>query len=223
MMRLGFLILVCFITNQGVAGENAKLGPLSATQREVRIEHAQELLGSLYKKSAARAGEQIKKINGTVYRLTRDLLPKKYKSQSHRIAQAIIDQSLKYKFDPLLVLAMVQTESSFNPKMIGGVGEIGLMQIRPETAEWLAKKQKFRFKGADSLFDPVVNIQVGCAYIDYLREKFDSHAGLYLAAYNMGPTNVRNLLEEKKWPKEYASRIMENYINYYEELKDSRG
>jgi soluble lytic murein transglycosylase len=220
-LRLGLLIISCFISVQGFAAQ--KLGPLSEAQREVRIEHAQELLGSLYKKSAARSGEQVTKINGAVYRWTREHLAKKYKDQASRIAQAVIDESLKHKFDPILVLAMVQTESSFNPHMIGGVGEIGLMQIRPETAEWIAKKEHFKFKGRESLFDPVVNIKIGCAYIEYLREHFQSHAGLYLAAYNMGPTNVRKLREEKKWPKDYASKIMSNYISYYEALKDSQG
>ncbi len=222
-------IVVAFMASivsihSAIAGSNAQLGPLASAQREHRIDHAQELLGSLYKKNTAvRSGEQITKVNGAVYRWTKEHLPKKFRADSQRIAQAIIDTSLKYKFDPILVLAVIQTESSFNPVMIGGVGEIGLMQIRPETAEWLAKKKGFRWAGKDSLRDPVTNIKIGCAYIEWLRERFDSHAGLYLAAYNMGPTNVRNLLGDKKWPKEYASRIMQNYISYYEELKDTKG
>jgi soluble lytic murein transglycosylase len=224
MMRIAITLVTGIVSSQyAFAGSNTQLGPLAAAQREHRIEHAQELLGSLYKKSAVRSGEQISRVNGAVYRWTRELLPKKFRSDSQRIAQAVIDVSLKYKFDPILVLAVIQTESSFNPVMIGGVGEIGLMQIRPETAQWLAKKKGIKWTGKESLRDPVFNIKIGCAYIEWLRERFDSHAGLYLAAYNMGPSNVRNLLEEKKWPKEYASRIMQNYISYYEELKDTKG
>ena len=195
-------------------------GPLSQTQRDLRIDHAQELLGSKYKKSAVRSGERIKKVNGAVYRWVKDALPSKYRKDSHRIAQAIIDESLKYGFDPVFVLSLIHTESSFNPGMIGGVGEIGLMQIRPETAEWLADKKNFRWKGKASLKDPVTNIQIGCAYVDYLRERFDSHARLYLAAYNMGPTGVKNLLAEDKWPTDYPSRIMKYYVGYYEELRE---
>jgi soluble lytic murein transglycosylase len=224
MIKISMALLTGIISIQSAfAGSGTQLGPLAAAQREHRIEHAQELLGSLYRKSAVRTGEQITKVNGAVYRWTKEHLPKKYRADSQRIAQAIIDTSLKYKFDPILVLAVIQTESSFNPVMIGGVGEIGLMQIRPETAQWLAKKKGFKWAGKDSLRDPVTNIKIGCAYIEWLRERFDSHAGLYLAAYNMGPSNVRNLLEEKKWPKEYAARIMQNYIGYYEELKEPKG
>jgi soluble lytic murein transglycosylase len=109
-------------------------------------------------------------------------------------------------------------ESSFNPGTHGSFGEIGLMQIKPSTAEWIAAKYKLTYMGANDLEDPVENIKLGSAFLSWLREKYDNHGRLYLSAYNMGPGNVKSALERNIWPKEYASRVMEHYIRYYTEL-----
>ncbi len=116
------------------------------------------------------------------------------------------------------MLAVIQTESSFNPDMVGGVGEVGLMQLRPETAEWLVKKERLRVS-QKPLVDPIKNIQIGAAYMSYLRERFDDHARLYVAAYNMGPRNVRELRQKDIWPKEYAARVMSYYVDFYAQLR----
>lgn len=169
-----------------LADTASAVGPLTKAQTEMRLGHAQELLGSLYSKSVVRTGEQVKTVNGSVYRWVRASLPKRFRGQTNKIAQTIIDEAHRYGFDPILLLAVIRTESSFNPTMIGGVGEIGLMQIRPETAEWITKKTGLVWRGPQSLRDPATNIKIGCAYLNWLRDKFDSHAQLYLAAYNMG-------------------------------------
>lgn len=195
-------------------------GTLSAEQSRLRLEHARELLGSRYKKSVVRTGEKIRKVNGDVYRWTRRALPAKYRRMSHKVAQSIIDVSHQHGFDPVLVMSIIQTESSFNPEMIGGVGEIGLMQIRPATAEWMAGKVGIRWSGEKALLDPLYNIRIGVAYLAWLREYFDSHARLYLAAYNMGQNNVRGLLANEKWPSEYPSKVMKFYVDYYAELAE---
>lgn len=190
-------------------------GKLSSEQRLRRLDHAKELLGKTYKNSVVKSGEQLEKINNTIYRWTADSLPKKFKKESHKIAQAVIDEAHKHSLDPVFLMAVIKTESGFNPKIVGGVGEIGLMQIRPETAEWIIKK--LNLKKAD-LFNPVDNIRVGAAYFSYLREHFDDHARLYVAAYNMGPGNVKNLRQNSVWPKEYPSRVMGYYVDFYSEL-----
>ena len=212
-------LIVVGVSIVSLAETSVASGPLSESQREMRLEHAQELMGSVYGRSVVRTGEQIKKVNGSIYRWTRTSLPKKFKNHSDKLAQVIIDEAHRYGFDPIFLLAVIQTESSFNPSMIGGVGEIGLMQIRPETAEWITKKTGLKWTGAKSLHDPATNVRIGCAYLNWLREKFDSHARLYLAAYNMGQNNVRELLQQDKWPKEYPSRVMQNYVTFYEDLK----
>jgi soluble lytic murein transglycosylase len=195
---------------------------LSEQQRELRLQHAHELLGRYYKTSAVRAGESVSKINSKIYAWTRERLPKKFKSQYQKIAQAIIDESLKHQFDPVFVLSVIQNESSFNPHRLGALDEIGLMQLRPGTAKWIARKFDLKYKGHRTLHDPVENIRLGTAYMDYLRGRFSSHAQLYLSAYNMGKRNVDENLEKDIWPKDYASHVMHYYIEFYSNLKASQ-
>ncbi|MGE0529281.1 MAG: lytic transglycosylase domain-containing protein, partial [Bdellovibrionales bacterium] len=54
--------------------------------------------------------------------------------------------------------------------------------------------------------------------LDYLRSKFDSHARLYLAAYNMGQGNVGEALEKNVWPKDYPIHVMKFYVEFYSAL-----
>ena len=93
------------------------------------------------------------------------------------------------------------------------------MQLRPGTAEWIAGKFAMKYKGKSTLRDPIENIRIGTAYMNYLRGKFDSHAQLYISAYNMGKRNVDNNLENNVWPKEYASHVMRYYVDFYSALK----
>jgi soluble lytic murein transglycosylase len=195
---------------------------ISEEEREVRLIHAHELLGKYYKGSAAREGEKVKKINSAIYHWTRERLPKKYRKDYRAIAQTIIDESLKNEFDPVFLLSVIDGESSFNPNQVGGVGEIGLMQIRPETGKWIAEISKQKWKGDKSLFDPRTNIRLGAAYLSFLRDKFDNHAQLYLAAYNMGARKVASIQEQNIWPKDYPLHVMKRYVEFYSLLKAKR-
>ncbi|MBX3022456.1 MAG: lytic transglycosylase domain-containing protein [Bdellovibrionales bacterium] len=197
--------------------------PASQLQREARLDHAQELLGKYYSKSVVKSGEKVKKINSMIYRWAKEHLPKAQQHQSGRVAQAVIDESLRYNMDPVFLLSVIQGESSFDPMRLGALDEIGLMQLRPGTAEWIARREGLKYTGSQSLFDPVVNIKIGAAYLNYLRNKFDSHAQLYLAAYNMGPLNVGRAREKKIWPKDYPSHVMKFYVEFYTALEEAKG
>lgn len=195
---------------------------LSKAERMIRLEHAHELLGKHYRRSVVRNGERVKKINGMVYRWTRQQLPPKFRKDYKKIAQAIIDESLKHEFDPVFLMSVISNESKFDPTILGSFGEIGLMQILPPTGKWIAEMNGITWKGKKSLRDPVTNIRLGAAFLAYLRGKFDSHARLYLAAYNMGQRNVKDALEKNIWPKDYAANVMRYYIGYYSELQKNR-
>lgn len=197
-----------------------RISSVGELQRQARLRHAQELLGSHYKKSAVRSGEKVPKINRLVYGWVRDQLPKSYRAQYHTVAQAIIDEAARNEFDPVLLMAVIQGESGFNPRMRGALDEIGLMQIRPRTAAWIIGKMglKIKFEGEKTLMDPVQNIRIGAAYLSYLREKFESHARLYLAAFNMGPRNVDHALNQKIWPRDYPNHVMKYYLGFYSRL-----
>ncbi len=213
-------LILLFTMAQNVSAETSHL--VSNEQRESRLSHAQELLGRHYLKSDVRFGEKVQKINGQIYQWTLDGLPKRHKKKYQIVAQTIIDESLRYEYDPIFLLSVIEGESSFNPDMVGKVGEIGLMQIRPSTAKWIAQKYHLPWHGKKSLKNPVVNVQIGAAYLDYLRERFDSHARLYLAAYNMGAGGVEEALSRNIWPKDYPLHVMKRYVDFYAELKEQQ-
>lgn len=204
-----------------ILGFEAHARKNAETPQQARIQHAQELLGRHYALSRVRSGEKVGEINRFVESWVRERLPAKSRSQSKKIARTVTREAARYGFDPVFLLAVIQGESSFRPEMRGALDEIGLMQIRPSTAEWIIKKQKLKvkFNGESTLLDPVKNIQIGAAYLYYLRAKFDSHARLYLAAYNMGARNVNQALDKNVWPKDYPSHVMRLYVEFYADLE----
>ena len=183
-----------------------------------RVDHARELLGSRYKKSIVSTFEQHDGIEKNILATITDRLPKKFKYQAKRVTDAIFKEAKTHSMDPYFVMAVISGESSFNPLAVGPVGEIGMMQIRPSTGKWMAEKIKFKWKGDRTLRDPVANIKLGTAYLAWLREKFDNHGQLYLAAYNMGAKNVNKAVGKHIWPKDYPKHVMKRYLAFYKAI-----
>ena len=188
-----------------------------------RVAHAKELLGNSYQRSVVRHGEQVQveDYKQFINQWLIGHLSDKWKPQSRRIADAIMDESQRYAFDPIFLMAVIENESKFNPDIVGTSGELGLMQILPDTGKWIATKFDFKWKGPASLKDPVTSIRIGSAFLAHLRERFDFHGRLYLAAYNMGIRNVNRNLARQVWPKTYSNRVMAKYIHFYTEVTDS--
>lgn len=196
--------------------------PVMETVNEAsRIEHAKELLGGGYKGSDAQKLEGRTALNEMIYQKVQNSLAPKWKAHARSIARTVIAESGKYKMDPVFVLAVIKTESKFNPAAIGRFGEIGLMQIKPDTAEWIARKFGIAWQGKKTLENPSSNIKIGLAYMNYLRTEFNGKALKYVSAYNMGPRNVRRLLAKNVKPAEYSSRVMKNYGELYAKISDS--
>jgi soluble lytic murein transglycosylase len=188
---------------------------LGKVNESIRLAHARELLGhEKYDESL----ENVKNLNQHILNRFEERLPAQYKYLAPKITKVLIEESTKAKFDPVFVLAVIETESKFNPLAIGTVGERGLMQIRPETAAWLAKKYDLVYKGPKSLEYPAINIKFGVAYMKYLRQSFSGHASKYVSAYNVGPRKLRQMLAEQKRPQEYATKVMGNYKDFYAEI-----
>jgi soluble lytic murein transglycosylase len=93
--------------------------------------------------------------------------------------------------DPLLVAAVVREESSFYPRARSRVGARGLMQLMPDTARSLAQTRRLPFDAAGALDDPAANLDLGVGYLAKLLREFGD-ARLAAAAYNAGPTRVRD-------------------------------
>lgn len=120
----------------------------------------------------------------------------------------IIEYSKKYDLNPYLVAAIIKVESNFEKNAVSPKDARGLMQITPSTAEWAAEKIKIDNFSLDMLFDPEVNIKMGCWYLDDLRREFGSNMELVLAAYNGGRGNV------KKWLNNYENSKNGRELDY---------
>jgi soluble lytic murein transglycosylase len=143
-------------------------------------------------------------------------LNKEQRGKAWEIAHAVIAEANHHSMDPLFLLAVINTESKFNVKARGHHGEVGLMQLLPRTAKWLAPHA-----GLPSNFDlsePSVNIRIGATYLSFLRHKFKRNGVHYLAAYNMGTANVRRLIKSKVEPRLYATRVLNSYEQIYSAL-----
>lgn len=198
----------------------ASVVEVNVSEQPYRIQHAKELLGTKLKKGLVKKAENVENLEPFILALTKKFLIKSQKKHAKAISKAIILESRKYGFDPLFVMAVIQNESSFNTKMIGGVGEIGLMQVRPTTAQWIADLYKLKYKGEKTLFDPAVNIRLGVALMDKLRGQFDAHSRLYISAYNIGARKVRSMVDEDRTPREYVVAVMKRYLAIYQAFKE---
>jgi soluble lytic murein transglycosylase-like protein len=127
------------------------------------------------------------------------------------LAAAIHDESRRWGLDPFLVLAVIQTESTFRNEAISFMGARGLMQIRPFVGEELAARLRLDWRGEATLHDPVANVTMGIYYLAHLRARFGDLT-LALAGYNIGPNAVQALLdEEREVPAGYVRKVLAAY------------
>ena len=136
--------------------------------------------------------------------------------------------------DPALVSAVILCESSFDPKAESRLGARGLMQLMPDTAEWVA--HKYNEDGAgysfDNLYDPETNIRYGTWYLGYLSRRFGGDETKIVCAYHAGQGNVDSWLKNPQYSADgvtldviptqdtatYASRVLrarDVYRKYY--------
>ena len=136
------------------------------------------------------------------------------------VSDVILEQSAKHNFDPMLVLAMIQVESGFQYSVVSPAGARGMMQLLPEVAKSVLDdissphEKKLRPFRPEVLDDPVVNIKVGVSYLHQLRKSF-RNLQLALIAYNAGPTEIRNRLDnDEELSDEYSTAVLSTYQRY---------
>lgn len=101
------------------------------------------------------------------------------------------------------IASVINAESRFNEYAISGKGAMGLMQLLPETANWLANKLNIEYS-EKKLMEPDYNIKLGTYYLKYLSDKFDNFDAV-LAAYNAGEGVVRLWLSDTKFSSDGKS------------------
>lgn len=136
----------------------------------------------------------------------------------------------KYSLDPLMLYAVIRTESGFDPDARSGVDARGLMQITEETFQWIkgriAPDETIAF---EDLYDPETNIRFGSYYFTCCLERYQYDLATAAAAYHSGWGTVDRLLEGGHsqngqtltgfpYPqmKRYVEKITRSYARYQE-------
>ncbi len=102
--------------------------------------------------------------------------------------------SKEYAVPMDVIYAVMNTESSFKSDAVSDKGAIGLMQITPDTFEWLKAKMDDNTDGdSDLLYNPDTNIKYGTYFLSLLYTEFGVWDTVY-AAYNAGMSKVREWL-----------------------------
>ena len=139
----------------------------------------------------------------------------------HRYDELITRQARVYRLDERLVWSLIYEETWFRDDAIGEADEVGLMQVTPLVAREWAKETGLReFERQTSenvvgfLSDPERNIQVGCWYLEKVRENYrgePAETAMMLAAFNAGPSRVeewtRGVDVTKLSEADFVSRI----------------
>ena len=140
----------------------------------------------------------------------------------------ILKFATQYQLDPYLVQSIIRCESSNDPNAVSRVGAIGLMQIMPDTGEWIGHKIDPELAySLDMLTDPAINIEYGCWYLKFLSDRFDGSMMEIVAAYNAGHGSVKGWLEDPRFSEngtlttipfedtaKYYDNVMLAYQNY---------
>lgn len=129
-------------------------------------------------------------------------------SDALRLSKLIREECENYGLDPFLILSVIEVESEFSPKAVSPSGAIGLMQIMPETAEFIAGELGVSIDGAKSLYNPLINVRFGIYYISFLVNRFKSIEWA-LAAYQSGPNSLSTTQESfgKQLP-DYVKKVI---------------
>lgn len=135
----------------------------------------------------------------------------------------IVAMCEKYNLDPSLVASLINVESSYEENAKSNKNAIGLMQIKLDTANYIAKLNNKKEVNENELFVPTTNIEFGCMYLNYLNKKFNN---IYtaLAAYNAGETRVRSWLNSTAYSTDKKTLINIPYKeteNYIKKIKNN--
>lgn len=142
-----------------------------------------------------------------IYSVTINLVPNHLDKRAHKYIGMVRQSAHKYGVDESLILAIMQTESSFNPYAVSNADALGLMQVVQHTAG----KDVFRSQGKSGtpsrsyLFDPASNIDTGTAYLAMLNNVYlsginnpTSRRYAVITAYNGGAGSVLRVFSRDK-------------------------
>jgi soluble lytic murein transglycosylase len=130
--------------------------------------------------------------------------------------------------DPAWVAGETRAESAFMPRARSTADARGLMQLLPGTGAQTAASLGVPWRGAESLYEPTINIQLGTTYLRQMLDRFEGKPYLAIAAYNAGPAPVQRWLAQRgglepeffiesipyKETREYVARVLAFSVVY---------
>jgi len=190
---------------------------------EARAAYAQALSHRGYLLDAQRVAEGVlRDVSRAPLSLWRLAYPEPY-------GQEVLAAAEEFDLDPLLLWAVMHTESRYDPEALSWARAQGLMQIIPSTAEWAAESAGIPFSPLE-IYNPEANLRLAAWYLRWLLEYFDDDLELAVTAYNGGPGNVStwngqvaNRDDFFRWigageSREYVNRVLTAY-HVYQELE----
>jgi len=129
--------------------------------------------------------------------------------------QIVRGHAKNYHLDPALLAAVIYQESKFRADAKSSSGAIGLMQLRPQTAEGIAIRTGGTHFQVSDLYNPEINVRYGSWYLRHLLDKYGDEKDA-LAAYNAGQHNVDEWRAEGKGIQFPETRA---YVDRVEHLK----
>lgn len=115
-------------------------------------------------------------------------------------------EGTRYNVAPSILRSLTRQESAFNVQAVSSSNALGLMQMIPPTAQEVAKKLGLQVELPGDMFRPFVNIPMGSFYIAQMLDQFDRHLPFALAAYNAGPTRMRQWVDMRPEVQESMAR-----------------
>ena len=143
-----------------------------------------------------------------------------------RYSELVEENAKENGLEPALVYAVIRAESSFDPDARSRAGALGLMQMMPETFDWLQQQSGTRYAEQD-LLRPEVNIRFGCRFLSMMMRKYGVRRTA-LCAYNAGSGAVDSWLGDPQissdgknlshipYPEtaNYVGAVEQNYDKY---------
>lgn len=208
------LLITCF--NFQISCNHKSVDPDLQISEKIRENHAKELLKSKYVAADFKEFKGDKEFATYMKSYLEKANPR---LSSDRFVKAVIAESKQYEYDPIFLMAVIKTESQFNERAVGTAGEIGLMQIKPDTAAWICKKKGVKWKGSQALKIPEYNVKISALYFKYLKKTLNSKSNRYVNAYNMGIGKLARTPAEDVSAHPYYHKVIKNYTEIYDELK----
>ncbi len=165
------------------------------------------------------SGDGMSGLKGKVYSW---FYPQKYTAE-------VKASAAEFGVDEALIYAVIRTESGFRPEVVSHAGAVGLMQLMPETFEWLQNSHDGSVtRTTADLTDPAVNIRYGTCFLSMLLRDYNGDVRTAAAAYNAGSTTVDGWLGDTRYSSDgrhlslipyeetsnYADKVAEAYEMY---------